>query len=150
MGLVVEGFLRSRPRLVRRTKAFLQIRRMVAARQCGSDREQPARYRLRRLPARRGCRAKVALCRDPASDRPAARIACAGDMMGGKQVMAAVEGRAMRRSPAEPAATGCRRPWGRFRSIPTLKIASRRVLLTDLCRRSIVDARDRSHRGNLG
>ena len=98
------------------------------AREAGQDRrpDRPA-WPLRRLPARRGRRAKVALRRDPASDRPAARIACAGDMMGGKQVMAAVEERAMRRSPAEPAATGCRRPWGRFRSVPTLKIASRRL-----------------------
>ena len=79
---------------------------------------------LRRLPAGRGRRAAGPLCRDPASDRPAARTACAGDMMGGKQMMDAVEGRAMRRSPAEPAATGCRRPWKRLRSVPTLKIAS--------------------------
>jgi hypothetical protein len=95
--------------------------------------------------------AEVALRRDPASDRPAARIACAGDMMGGKQVMAAVEGRAMRRSPAEPAATGCRRPVGAFPVGPDAQdCVSAPVMLTDLGRRSIVDAKDGSHLGNLG
>src|SRR3954451_16334616 len=55
----------SPPDIVRRT-------RRPVAREAGQDRrpDRPA-WPLRRLPARQGCRAKVALCRDPASDRPA-------------------------------------------------------------------------------
>ena len=66
-------------------------------------------------------------------------------------MMAAVEGRALRRSPAEPAATSCLGAWKRLRSRPTLRIVPQApVLLTDLCRRSIVDAKDGSYLGNLG
>ena len=55
--------------------------------------------------------------RDPASDRPTARIARAGDMTEGDQMVAGVEGRGMRLSPAEPAATGCRGVWKRLRTL---------------------------------
>ena len=74
---------------------------------------------------------RVALRRDPAPDRPAARIARAGDMTGGNQMMAAVEGRAMRRSPAEPAATSCRGAWKRLRSLPTVRIVASGALPVD-------------------
>jgi hypothetical protein len=72
-------------------------------------------------------------------------------MTGDNQMMAAVEGRAMRWSLAEPAATSCRGARNNLRSRPTLRIlAQAPVMLTDLCRRSIVDAKDGSCLGNLG
>ena len=89
-----------------------------------------AAWPLRRPPAGRGRRAKVAFCRDPAADRPAA-IARAGDMTGGNQMMAAVEGRSMRRSQAEPAATSCRGAWKRLRSRQTVRIAATGTLSVD-------------------
>ena len=64
-------------------------------------------------------------------------------------MMAAVEGRAMRRSPAEPAATSCRGAWKRLRSLPTGRIAaSGTCLLTDVSRNGTVDPGDGGHLEN--
>ena len=122
------------------------------AREAGQDRRPDRAPRaLRGLPARRGRRAKVAVCRDPASDRPAARIARAGDMTGGNQMMAAVEGRAMRRSPAEPAATSCRGAWKHLRSLPTVRIAASGTLPVDRrVSEGTVDAGGGGHLENPG
>ena len=42
-------------------------------------------------------------------------------------MMTAVEGKAMRRSPAEPAATSCRGAWTRLRSLPMVRIVASRA-----------------------
>ena len=46
-------------------------------------------------------------------------------------MMAAVKGRVMRRSPAEPAATSCRGAWKRLRSLLTVGIAAAGTLTVD-------------------
>ena len=114
------------------------------AREAGQDRRPDRAARaLRGLPARRGRRAEGAVRRDPAPDRPAARITRAGDMTGGNQMMAAVEGRVMRWSPAEPAATSCRGAWKHLRSLLRVRIAaSDTCLLTDVSRKGTVHCGD--------
>ena len=58
----------------------------------------------------------------------------------------------MRWNPAEPAATGCRRHQvDAWYPVSILQdCVSVPVMLTDLGRRNIVDAKDGSHLGNLG
>jgi hypothetical protein len=66
-------------------------------------------------------------------------------------MMAVVEGRAMRRSPAESAPTSCLGAWKRLRSLPTVRIAaSARCLLTEVPRNGTVDPGDGGHLENPG
>jgi hypothetical protein len=83
-------------------------------------------------------------CRDPTSDPPAARIAHAGKLTGGNQIMAAVEGRAMRwsrQNPAQPAAGARGNVSGRSRWSGSRPQAP--CLLTDPSRNGNVDSRQR-------
>ena len=77
---------------------------------------------------------KPAIWRIPgqsASRRHGARIAHAGDVTGGNQMMAVVEGRAMRRSPAESAPISCPGAWKHLQSLPTVRIAATGKLPVD-------------------
>ena len=123
------------------------------AREAGQDRRPDRAPRaVHGLPTRRGGGAASAVCRDPASDRPAARATRCGGLTGARTgVAASTEGRTMRRDrPVAYDQPGSARKLA-FSASPPLGLAASHVsrLIEDRWR-SRVSNGTRAHLGNIG